>query len=109
MPIEQIAETVLEGLPLILISEAIVAVIVWYVAAGRGNRRAQIAAWIGLVTATLWLGSIAAFVLLHAVLFIVGREAALLGIVLATAFMLGMPFGWAFVIARRSREGGSRV
>jgi hypothetical protein len=110
MPIPEIAQSVVEGLPLILVGEALVAAIVWYLTAARGDRRAQVAAWVGLVTVTLWVGSVVAFVLLHAVLFIVGREAAMVGIVATTAFMLAMPFGWAYVIRRRSdRPGGSRA
>ena len=111
MPIAELAESILASLPIILVAETVVAVIVWYVAAGRGDRRAQVAAWVGLVTLTLWLGSLAAFVVLHVIMFVAGREAAFVGIVITTILMLAMPFGWAYVIRhrRRNEDGGGRA
>lgn len=90
--------------PMLILVEGIVGVVAWFAFGSKGGRGARIAAWLGLVTLTLWCGSAAAFVILYLLLFTLGKEAVIVGAVLVTLFMLAMPFGWAVVIRHHGRE-----
>jgi len=101
MRIGGFAGDLLTFVPFILVAVAALGAIVWFVAGDRGGMWSKVTAWLGLVTLTLWIGSAVAFVALHGLLFLVGPDAALGGLVFTTLFMALMPFGWAFVVARR--------
>ena len=98
MQIADISEDLALILPMVILVEGIIGIVVWFAYGSRGGRGARVAAWLALVTLTLWVGSAAAFVLLHLLLFNFGSGAAVAGILCVTAFMLLMPFGWALVI-----------
>lgn len=101
MQIKELTEDIALILPMLMLVEGIVGLVVWFAYGSKGGRGARVAAWLGLVTLTLWCGSVAAFVLLHLLLFTLGNEAAIVGAALVTVFMLTMPFGWAWVVRRR--------
>ncbi len=97
----QIAELTTEValiLPIVMLVEGVVGLVAWFALGSKGGRGARFAAWLGLVTLTLWCGSAVAFVLLHVVLFTFGTTAAMLGAIVTTVLMVLMPFGWAVVI-----------
>ncbi len=104
MQIREVTEDLALLLPIVILVEGIIGVVAWFAYGSKGGRGARIAAWLGLVTLTLWVGSAAAFILLHLLLFTFGSWAAMVGAVVVTAFMLLMPFGWAVVIRHRTRD-----
>jgi hypothetical protein len=103
MEITQVTEDLALGLPVVILVEGVIGIVAWLAFGSKGGRGARIAAWLGLVTLTLWVGSAAAFILLHVLLFTFGTWAAMAGAVVVTAFMLLMPFGWAIVVRHRGR------
>ena len=103
MQIAELTEDLALILPLVILVEGIVGLVAWFAFGSRGGRGARSAAWIGLVTLTLWCGSAAAFVLLHILLFAFGSTAAMAGAFVVTVFMVLMPFGWALVVRHRGR------
>ncbi|MEI7745551.1 MAG: hypothetical protein WCK58_17580 [Chloroflexota bacterium] len=88
--------------PMLILLEGIVAIVVWFAMGSKGGRGARIAAWLGLVTLTLWCGSAAAFVGLNLLYFAFGSTAVIIGAVVVTIFMVLMPFGWARVVRNHS-------
>lgn len=104
MQIAELAEDIALILPMLILVEGVVGLVVWFAYGSKGGRGARIAAWLGLVTLTLWCGSALAFVLLHLLLFTLGTGAAIVGAVLVTVFMLAMPFGWAALIRHHGRS-----
>ncbi len=106
MRVPDVAQAFLLILPLLLVGEAVLAAVIWGAAGGTGGRWAQVAAWLGLTTLTVWFGSAIAFVAVHGLLFFVGPTAAMAGLVATTVFMLTMPIGWALVV-RRGTPGHS--
>lgn len=90
--------------PMLILVEGIIGIVAWFAYGSKGGRGARIAAWLGLVTLTLWCGSAIAFVLLYLLLFTLGKEAVIVGAALVTVFMLAMPFGWAAVVRHHGRE-----
>jgi len=98
MQIAELTEDIALIVPMLILVEGIVGLIVWFAYGSKGGRGARIAAWLGLVTLTLWCGSAAAFVLVHILLFTLGTGAAIVGAALVTVFMLAMPFGWAVLV-----------
>ena len=110
MQLSQLTEDIALILPLALLVEGIVGVVGWFALGAKGGRGARIAAWLAMVTLTLWCGSALAFVLLHVLLFTLGSTAALLGAGVTTVFMVLMPFAWAAVIRHHGRvDAGSPV
>ena len=98
MQITDLTESIALIVPMLILVEGVVGLVVWFAYGSKGGRGARIAAWLGLVTLTLWCGSAVAFVLLHLLLFSLGNEAAVVGAAVVTVFMLAMPFGWAVVV-----------
>jgi hypothetical protein len=98
MRISEITEDILLLLPLLILAESIIALVVWFAYGSKGGRGARFAAWLGLVTLTLIVGSVVAFIGIHILLFAFGNAAAAAGAVATTVFMLLMPFGWAWVV-----------
>lgn len=103
MLIDDLGKDIALILPMIILVEGVVGLIVWFALGSRGGRGARIAAWLGLVTLTLWCGSAAAFVLIHVLLFTLGSPAAIVGAAFVTVFMLTMPFGWAVLVRHHAR------
>jgi hypothetical protein len=107
MLIKELTEDIALIVPMLILVEGIVGVVAWFAYGSKGGRGARIAAWLGLVTLTLWCGSAIAFVVLYLLLFSLGKEAVVVGAALITVFMLAMPFGWAVVIRHHGREDAS--
>lgn len=109
MQIAQLTEDVALILPLVILVEGIIGLVAWLALGSRGGRGARIAAWIGLVTLTLWCGSAVAFVFLHVLLFTWGPPAAVAGAFVTTVLMVLMPFGWAIVVRHHGRTDTGRT
>jgi hypothetical protein len=109
MQIAQLTEDVALILPIVILVEGIVGVVAWFALGSKGGRGARIAAWIGLVTLTLWCGSAVAFVILHMLLFAWGSGAAMAGALVMTVLMVLMPFGWAIVVRHHGRTDTERT
>jgi hypothetical protein len=109
MQIAEVTEDVALILPIVILVVGLVGLVAWFAFGSKGGRAARIAAWLGLVTMTLWCGSAAAFVLLHILLFAFGPTAAMVGAVVTTVFMVLMPFGWAIVVRHHGRVDTGRT
>jgi hypothetical protein len=93
-------------LPVVLLAIGVLAVLAWLLRGAPGSSSERFAAWLGLVTITLYIGSAVAFVGLHAILFLTGsRELTAAGFVAVTVFMLVQPIGWWVVLRRRRNSG----
>jgi hypothetical protein len=104
MQLSKLTEDLALLLPIVILVEGIIGVVVWFGYGSRGGRGARVATWLGLVTLTVWVGSAAAFVLLHMLYFAFGSVATIIGAIGVTAFMLLMPFGWAAVIRHHGTD-----
>lgn len=104
MRINDLAENMALILPMLLLLEAVVAIIVWLAYGSKGGRAARVAAWLGLTTLTFWVGSGIGFVALNLVYFSFGSTATIIAAILVTAFMVLMPFGWAYVVRHHGRD-----
>jgi hypothetical protein len=104
MRISDVSENVALIVPMLILVEGIVGIVAWFAYGSKGGRGARIAAWLGLVTLTLWCGSAIGFVFLYLLLFTLGKEAVVVGAAAITVFMLAMPFGWAILIRHHGRE-----
>ena len=62
MQLAELMEDLLLILPAVILVEGIIALVAWLWLGSKGSRGARVAAWIGLVTLTLWVGSAIAFV-----------------------------------------------
>ena len=100
----ELTEDIALIVPMLILVEGIVGIVAWFAYGSKGGRGARIAAWLGLVTLTLWCGSAVAFVFLYLLLFTLGKEAVVVGAALVTVFMLAMPFGWAVLVRHHGRE-----
>lgn len=106
-------------LPLLLVGETIVGLLLWRVSGhpmpdplrrpltaggtrGGGEIR-TVATWLAASVATLWVGFLVAFVGVHVLLFTIGREAALVGLIVSIVVLGAVPIVWAVVLHRRSR------
>jgi hypothetical protein len=103
MQLSQLTEDIALILPIALLVEGIVAVVGWFAFGAKGGRGARIAAWLGLVTLTLWCGSAMAFVILNITYFTLGATATMVGGGLITVAMVVMPFAWAAVVRHHGR------
>lgn len=109
MQITELTEDIALMLPVIFLVQSVVALVLWFAFGSKGGRGARLAAWLGLCTLTLWVGSALAFVLLHMLLFQFGNGAVIAGVAVTTVFMLLMPFGWWYVIRQHGDDtGGSQ-
>ena len=79
MLITELTEDIALIVPMLILVEGIVGVVAWFAYGSKGGRGARIAAWLGLVTLTLWCGSAIAFVVLYLLLFTLGKEAVVVG------------------------------
>lgn len=104
MQIAELTEDIALIVPMLILVQGVVGLIVWFAYGSKGGRGARIAAWLGLVTLTLWCGSAIAFVGIHILLFTLGTPAAIAGAIFVTVFMLAMPFGWAAVVRHHGRD-----
>jgi hypothetical protein len=103
MQIAELSESVALIVPMLFLVEGIVALVAWFAYGSRGGRGARIAAWLGLVTLSLWCGSALAYVALMLVYFNLGAQATMVAAALVTVLMVAMPFFWAYVV--RNRHG----
>jgi hypothetical protein len=112
-----VAFTVL--LPLLLIGEAVLAFVAWrftghrtpevlrHPMGGPGGRPSEVRAigmWLGLTVVSLWLGFLAAFVGVHALLFTFGTGPAFVGLIVSAIALAAVPLAWGVVIARQARQ-----
>jgi hypothetical protein len=104
MQIKEVTESIALIVPMFLLVAGIVALVAWFAYGQKGGRGARIAAWLGLVTLTLWCGSAVAFGVLSLVYFILGSQATIVAAALVTVFMISMPFGWAYLVRNRHRD-----
>ncbi len=104
MQIAEITEDIALMLPVIILAQSIIALVVWFAWGSKGGRGARFAAWLGLVTLTLVVGSTLAFIGLHLLLFAFGNTAVVVGVIVTTLFMLLMPFGWAWVVRHHGSD-----
>jgi len=104
MQIAELSEDMALIVPMLILVEGVVGLVAWFAYGSKGGRGARIAAWLGLVTLTLWCGSAIGFVLLYLLLFTLGKEAVVVGAAFITVFMLAMPFGWAAVVRHHGRD-----
>lgn len=104
MQIKEITEQLALIVPMLILLEGIVAIVVWFAMGSKGGRGARIAAWLGLVTLTFWVGSAIAFVGLNLLYFSLGSTAVIVGAILVTIFMVLMPFGWAKVVRNHGSQ-----
>lgn len=104
MRINELAESVFLIVPMFLLVAGIVALVAWISMGAKGGKGARFAAWLGLVTLTLWCGSALAFAILTMVYFTFGSQATIIGAVLVTVLMVAMPFFWAYVVRNRHRD-----
>ncbi len=109
MQLTQLTEDLALLLPIVILVEGIVGIVAWFAYGSKGGRGARVATWLGLVSLTLWVGSAAAFVLLHILYFSFGSAATIVGAIVITAFMLLMPFGWALVIRHHGRNDADQA
>ena len=106
-------------LPLLVIGEVVVGLAMWRATGHpmpaflRGPtsgaaRRVGVAyrlvgTWLAVTIASLWVGFLIAFVVVHALLFLVGDSAAFAGLVVSVIVLGSMPIAWAVVLIHRSR------
>lgn len=64
----------------------------------RLNVLALIAAWLGLTVVSMWCVFLASYIAVHALLFLLGRAAAIVGLVLAGVFLVSIPAIWGWAI-----------
>ena len=94
-------------LPALILVEGVIGLVAWFALGSRGGRAARFAAWLGLVTLTLWCGSAAAFVLLNIIYFAFGAGATITAAAIVTIGMIAMPFGWALLVRHHTAQGGA--
>jgi hypothetical protein len=104
MHITDLQESIALIVPMVLLVEGVVAIVVWFAWGSRGGSAARFAAWLALVTLTLWCGSALAYVLLMLTYFNLGPEATMLVAAAVTVFMIAMPFGWAYLVRHHGRD-----
>jgi hypothetical protein len=112
-----VAFTVL--LPLLLIGEAVLAFVAWRLTGhrtpqllrrpvgGQESRPSEaraIGMWLGLTVVTLWIGFLAAFVGVHALLFTFGSGPAFVGLIVSAVLLAAVPLVWGLVITRQARQ-----
>lgn len=107
-------------LPLLLVGEAVVGLLLWRasghpmpsvlnrpIVQGAGHLGTEVrlvGTWLAVTAATVWVGFLVAFVVVHLILFTVGETAALAGLIASAAILGAVPIAWAFVLFRRSRR-----
>jgi hypothetical protein len=105
MRINDLAENMALIVPMLLLLEALVAIVVWFAYGSKGGRAARIAAWLGLTTLTFWVGSAIGFVGLNLVWFSTQNQTiTIIAAIIVTVFMVAMPFGWAYVVRHHGRD-----
>jgi hypothetical protein len=104
MQIKDLTTSVAMVVPMFLLVAGIVALVAWFALGARGGRGARIAAWLGLVTLSLWCGSLVALAVLTVVYFTLGSVATIVAAALVTLLMVAMPFFWAYIVRNRHRD-----
>ncbi len=93
-------DVVMQVLVLIWIVLLVVA-LRWARVTGRG---ASVASWLGLTAVSWWVEFAVAFLALHAILFSLGREAAIVALIVTVAVMALTPVAWAYRLGHGNRE-----
>jgi hypothetical protein len=113
--------------PVLLVGEIVLVVLLWRTGGGRlprlsspregaapngaGEPEGKVSeVWLVTVWAistglAMGMGFVATFVAVHVVLFTLGTEAAMVGLVVSAVFLGAIPVAVAFVVHRRSRSG----
>jgi hypothetical protein len=68
------------------------------------SRGASIATWLGLTAVSWWFEFLFAFFALHAILFSLGREAAVVGAIVTVAIVTSTPAAWAYGLGHRNKH-----
>lgn len=68
-----------------------------------GAAGALFGAWLLLTAMTVWCGFLTAFVVVHVLLFTLGRMAAWLGIGVAAVALASAPFIWGWIAVKQAR------
>lgn len=93
-------DVVMQVLVLIWIVLFVVA-LQWARVAGRG---ASVATWLGLTAVSWWVEFAIAFFALHGILFWLGREAAVVALIVTVAIMTLTPVAWAYGLGHRNKD-----
>jgi hypothetical protein len=93
-------DVVMQVLVLIWIVLVVVA-LQWARIAGRG---ASIATWLGLTVVSWWVEFAIAFVAIHAILFSLGREPAVVALIVTVAIMALTPLTWAYGLGQWNKD-----
>jgi hypothetical protein len=64
----------------------------------------MVSVWLVATGLLLGLGFVAAFVAVHTLLFALGPDAAMAGLVVSGVFLAAIPVGVAFVVRRQARH-----
>lgn len=121
MEIERLSALLAVLLPVLLVVEGVLAVVLWrwngwdgpnlLPARWRGGRRGKLVGearvagtWLLLTGIVLWVIFLAAFMIVHTVLFTLGTGAAFIGLVVCSALLLATPFATGMLIRRRAHH-----
>jgi hypothetical protein len=106
--------------PVLLIGELVLLVLLWRSGGGRLPRIVQppeaagprdqvandvwmVSVWLIATGLAMTLGFVAAFVAVHVLLFTVGTEAAMVGLIVSAIFLAAIPVAVALLMRRRGR------
>ncbi len=91
--------------------QIVMGVIVWLAVLGLalflvpgGGGRAQIGTWFILTTLTIAVEFIVLFLVAYGLLFVLGKEAAGVGVILSFLLITATPVIWAVILRRRARH-----
>lgn len=95
--------------------QIVMGVLVWLAVLGvalflvpGGGGRAQIGAWFVLTTLTIAVEFIVLFIAAYGLLFLMGKEAAGVGVILSFILITATPVFWAIVLRRRAHRNSAR-
>ncbi len=121
MDIERLSALLAVLLPVLLAVVGVLAVVLWrwngwdapaLISPHKvGDRRARLTddakvtgTWLALTAVVLWVGFIAAFFILHAILFTFGREATFVALVVGGALLVATPVATGIAVRRRAHH-----
>lgn len=91
--------------------QIVLGVLVWLAVLGvalflvpGGGGRAQIGTWFILTTLTIAVEFIVLFIVSYGLLFLLGKEAAAVGVILSFLLITVTPVFWAVILRRRARD-----
>jgi hypothetical protein len=121
MEIERLSALLAVLLPVLLVVDGVLAVVLWrwngwdgpglLPSRWGGGRRGKLAGearvagtWLLLTAVVLWVIFLAAFMIVHTILFTFGTGAAFLGLVASSVLLIATPFATGMVIRRRAHR-----